>query len=302
MKALLRILPFFAVITVLISCGESKDKYATFGKTQAYESWLWDEYVPQKMERYLDLEWNKASIDWLKGEKIKLAVYTQDDNGNEIPATNVNIYINDILCDGNSFYITTEETEVKFALEFKDEASEGEHVFFLKYIQEGMGGEILDDISFEKFGTENKLSADKEVIMNPLKKKVIWGSTIFFALCIVWYIVSRFMIWRSTPFSKVSITYSDGRERTIRMRGGYSLVCTANTKTKDSLLSKIFKGSKTYEYNDFWTYPIELNRGSKRRSISITGRKKYTVDGVMERRMPIEIINENGDKAIIQTT
>ena len=302
MKALLRILPFLAVMTLLTSCGESKEKYAIFGKTQAYESWLWDEYIPQKMERYLDLEWNKASIDLLKEKEIELAVYTLDDNGYETPATNVNIYKNDILCDGNSFCITTEETEVKFALEFKKEASEGEHVFFLKYIAEGIENEILDEISFEKFGEENKLIADKEIIMNPLKKKVIWGSTIFFALCLVWYIVSRFMLWRSTPFSKVSISYSDGSERTIRMRGGYSLVCTANTKTKDSLLSKIFKGSKTYEYNDFWTYPIELNRGSKRRSVSIVGRKKYTVDGVMERRRPIEIINENGNKAIIQTT
>lgn len=302
MKALFRILPFLAVVTILTACGEDKAKYVLFGETKAYESWLWDEYTPQKMERYLDLEWNKASINWLKDKPITFEVFTLDDNGVEIPATDVKVYKNDVLCDGNCFSITTRETEIKFALEFKDAATEGEHVYFLKYIPEKGQDTLLDEVSFERFGTNNRLKADKDIIMNPLKEIVIWTGSILLIISILWYLLSRFVLWPSTPFSKVNITYGDGVERTIRMKGGYTLVCTSNPKSKDSMFGKIFKGHRTFEYNDFWSDPITINRGSRRTSISISGRRKYTIDGNMIRRSPIKIINENGDQVIVETT
>lgn len=302
MKALLRILPFLAVMTILVSCDKSKDKYALFGETKAYESWGWHEYTPQKMERYLDLEWNEASKNWLKDKPITIAVYTTDDYGDEIPAEDVKVYKNDVLCEGNSFTITTNETEVKFALEFKKSAKDGEHIYSLKYIPNGGEIEVLDEISFERFGDDNKMMADKETIMNPLKEKVIWATCIFLTVSILWYVLSRFVFWRKTPFSKVTITYENGSERTIRMKGGNSLVCTASTKTKDSFLAKLFKGSRPYEYHDFWTSPVTIGRGTRSNSISFTGARRYSINGERIRRSPIEIINENGEKATIKTT
>ena len=305
MRKILHILPLLAAVLALFSCGNDGDQYAMFGKTQAYESWWLDEYVPQRMERYLDLEWNDASKKLLNGKPIKIAVYTLDDDGYEEPATDVLVYKNDELCDDNTFKVYTTETEVKFALEFKKEAKEGEHLYFPKYQPIGGRMDVLDEVAFEKFGADNRVMAEKEVIMNPLKKAVTTGSTAFLILCIAWYILSRFIIWKSTPFSKVTITYvmdNVTSEYVVKMRGGFELVCTSNKKNKDSLFCKIFKGSRAYEYHEFWQYPVILGRGSRRNSISISGKRHYSVDGEMERRLPIVFINENGDKATIQTS
>lgn len=299
----------FAIIAVCLclSCSDSNEEPVySMGKVTYYDNFWGYNYKPDTLKKKLVFEFCEDATE--ESTSFVMGFFAKEDDTSSPMETDIaQLYVNGEIAENNQFEISNivngaivKKVNVELGIVFNPEAESKQHHWEIKVLDTD---KHIEEVLIEDGITDViNFDAEKENIMNPLKKRLIWGSTIFFALCLVWYIVSRFMLWRSTPFSKVSISYSDGSERTIRMRGGYSLVCTANTKTKDSLLSKIFKGSKTYEYNDFWTYPIELNRGSKRRSVSIVGRKKYTVDGVMERRRPIEIINENGDKAIIQTT
>ena len=303
MKAILRILFLLSVILILGSCGQDKDKYALFGKTNAYESWLWHKYTPQKMERHLDLEWNDACKSWLKDKPITIAVYKTDDDGMEVPAKDVMVYKNDVLCEGNSFNITTKETEVKFALEFKDDATDGEHIYSLKYIPNGGDRETLDEVSFEAFGQDNKLLAEKETIMNPLKEKVIWGGCIILAIIIVWYILSRFMLWPSTSFSNIYIDYNDGYGDTkVKTIGCYEVVLTNNPKMDDGAFEKIFKGKRAYIRHEFWTEPITIKDGRRSKSIDILGARNYDIEGEKLRKNEIHITNSDCKKVTIRTT
>lgn len=301
MKTILRILPLLTIL-MFISCNESEMKYGVLGTEKYYESWGWDEFVPQRMEHTLELDWNEDCIVALKESPVTLELKTLDLDGNEVAAKDVVLYVNGEICDKNRFEVTTKDKELSFAIEFKKDATEGSHIYFLEYVTANGSERLIDEIAFENFGVDNRLQAEREIIMNPLKEKVLWATSIFLAVCLLWYIVSRFFIWRSTSFSKITLTYSDGTERVIRMRGGYELVCTSNRKDGDSLLKRIFLGSRQYEYDAFWTHPVRIGRGRKRNSLSIIGARYYSVVGEKMRRTPIEIINENGVKVIIETT
>lgn len=292
------------ILTIILfaSCNDSEPKYGVLGTEKYYESWGWDEFVPQRMEHTLELDWNEDCKVALKDHPITFELKTLDLDGNEVAANDVVLYVNDEKCDGNRFNVTTKDTKLSFAIEFKKEAREGSHIYFLEYVKRNGAEKLLDEIAFENFGVDNQLQAVRENIMNPLKEKVLWATSIFLTICLLWYIVSRFFIWRSTSFSKITLTYSDGTERVIRMGGGYELVCTSNRKDGDSLLKRIFLGSRQYEYDAFWTHPVRIGRGRKRNSLSIIGARYYSVVGEKMRRTPIEIVNENGVKVIIETT
>ena len=296
MKKTFKILLFISMIAIFTSCEDKKD-VVVFGETEWYKSWLWKKYEPVIMERILKLDFNEDAKYWLRDKPLKFELRTINDE----PVDNIKLYVNDKLCENNIFILSVDDKEAKIGIEFNDDAEEGSHSYIIKHI--GVNNKSkLDDVSFESFGHNNSMTIKKTVVQNPTKVWTLSLLIAMFVFAILWWIVSRFIIWRPTSFSKVYIDYNDGMgQKCVKMTGKYELMCTNNPKSKDSLFSEIFKGKRQYEVNSFWTHDIVINDG-KRRKINLQGMKNYTLNGQNVRRETFDIINDNGTKVTIETT
>lgn len=297
MKTLINL--FIIGIALLFSSCQ-KDETTIYGEAEWYTPWLFHSYTPIKMERTLDLEFNDDAKRWLESNPLCFQLFEINEEGNIQSANNVKLYLNGELCKNNIFSIDTKKQSIKMAIEFLDDADEGIHSFILKDIT--TGNNKLDVITYEGFGKDDIIHVQKIVIMNPLKKNVILTSIVILILAILWYFISRFIIWRSVSFSKVYITYPNQEHHTIRMSGKYQLVCSNNKHAKDSLLNVLFKGKKQYEYNEFWSHPIIIERGRNAKSIRISKLGDFTLNGDKIRKQPFEIIDSEGNIVIIETT
>lgn len=296
MKRFIKFLVFTALFASFSACDDVKDKAMKWGETEFYSSSFLQDYEPVIMTKTLNFALNEDGSD-LKDAEFEFELYEKTSNGETEKATGIILHKNGAPCPNNVLTIKGGEGKIVVGIEFTANAAEGNHELSLKLKSLNR----LDRVNYDA-SLGDWFYASKTNIMNPADKMAIWGTIIFIAICFTWYLISRFIFWSSTAFSRVTITYNNGCESTIKMRGGYKLVCTSNTKSKDSLFEKIFKGSRRFEYNDFWEYPINISTGSRRNNVSITGAKRYSINGDKVRRSPIEIINENGDKVTIQTT
>ncbi len=298
-KPIFHILLICAIVALFTSCGDVKSKYGLLGTEKYYEPWGNCRHVPQRMEHELELEWNDDSKTALKDTPIRLELYTKDNDGLDVPARDVILYVNGELCNDNSFEVTTNDTILKFAIEFKKEAAEGQHVFYLKYNTQNGAGKLLDEIAFEYFGSNNELMAERVFIMNPLKEKVLWGSGIFIAMAIAWLLASRLLIWSAMRFSRVEIDYHDGCGfRLIRTAGCYELVLTNDKRKSDNIFEKIFKGSRKYEVNDFWTSPVVIKSGFGKRVVVKQSKKIFSCSPLQPKRKSEFVITNRDDKSI----
>lgn len=297
MKTLINL---FIISIALFFSSCQKDETTIYGETEWYRPWLFHSYTPIKMERTLDLEFNNDAKRWLESNPLCFQLFEINREGNIQSANNVKLYVNDELCENNIFSIDVKNQSIKLAVEFSDEADEGIHSFIIKDIT--AGSKKLDVITFEGFGKDDIIHVQKIIIMNPLKKNVILISIVILILAILWYFISRFIIWRFVSFSKVYITYPNQEHHTIRMSGKYQLVCSNNKHAKDSFLSVIIKGQKQYEYNEFWSHPIIIERGRNSKSIRISKLGDFILNGEKNRKQPFEIIDSEGNKVIIETT
>lgn len=302
-KTLFHILLASTIVAVCSSCSDIDTKYGLLGTEKYYEPWLGKDFIAQRMEHTLELEWNDDSKATLGNTPVRLELYTKDNDGLDIPARDVILYVNDVMCDENSFEVTTNDVELNFAIEFKKEATEGQHVYYLKYKQPYGVGAVLDEIAFENFGSNNELMAEKVIIMNPLKEKVLWGSGVVLALLIVWLIASRLIFWPAMGFSRIEIDYHDGGGfRRIRTAGCYELVLTNDKRKSDNIFEKIFKGSRKYEVNEFWTSPVVIKSGM-RRTIQINSHKRIFTSEPLRpiRREEFTLSGRDGQSATLRT-
>lgn len=294
----LSIILVFVFVAFFTSCKDKKD-VVIFGETEWYKPWLGSEYEPIIMERYLEFEFNDDAKALLKDQTFKFELRTIEDT----PVHNVILYVDDVRCEDNIFAITTRDAEVKIGIEFKNDAAEGRHDYIIKPLNSANSDMNLDVISFESFGYEDSIQVRKIDVANPVKVLTITLIVIFFAICFLWYVVSRLFIWRSTSFSKIYIDYNDNMgPKCIKMSGKYELVCTNNYKAKDALFAKIFKGSKQYEKNEFWSHDVIITSGGGRNKIRVQGLKDFEVVGETIRKERFEIVNDKGNKVTIETT
>lgn len=295
MKHLFKIL---FVLLVTISFTSCKEKTVVFGETEWYEPWLWKEYTPVIMERHLEFEFNEEAKHWLKDKPLKFELRTLDDE----PVKNIKLYVNDEYCKNNVFVINVEDTEAKIGIEFEEKANEGSYDYIIKHIPEGGKSMKLDVVSFDSFGYKDSIRANKKHVANPAKVATTWSLIIFVALCVLWLIVSRFIIWPSTSFSIIYIDYNDKMgPKKIKMSGKYELVCTNNPNKKDSFFAKIFKGSRQYEVNQFWSHDVIFCDGM-RKKVKVVGLKDFVLVGENRRRESFEIINDRDETVKIETT
>ena len=81
----------------------------------------------------------------------------------------------------------------------------------------------------------------------------------------------------------------------IKMNGKYELVCTNNTRKKDSFFEKIFKGSRQYEVNEFWSHDVIICDG-KSNKVRVQG-----LEDLSNSLKDFNLVGENRRNYIILT-
>ena len=289
---------YCAILFALILTSCKKEPGCVIGVTEYYPSFLFCKYEPVIMTQTLEIDFNEDAKRYIKSD-ILLEVVEKDSDGKlQSLAGKVKVYKNGIECNKTIVPVSLDEETIDLGLEFTAEAELDK--YYNLYLIEA-GSKQLDELIL--IDIEDALYVLKKDANNPLKEGLIYGTIILLIVTVVWYIVSRFIFWPSTPFGRVLIDYNDGvGDNTVKMYGKYELILTNDRKMKDSFFTKLFKGSRQYEYNDFWTHPITIKKGYKRGTVSVMGLRSFSLEGEKVRKETFVISNENGDEVKITTS
>lgn len=281
------------LFSFLISCKEQNENNSLFwGETHQYSNFLFKKYEPVRMEQTLLFEFNEDALErWNDVVSFELV-----DINTKKKIDDVILYKNGVACDNNILNITTadNDNEVVVGIEFKPTAPEGRYMLALQH--RSLNG--LDRIDAIELG--QGIVIEKEDVMNPLAKWVMWVLVVLAVVLCAWIVVVRLFVHPKTYFNRVDFDYGTGLGKPIRMESAYKLVCT-NKQAKRSFFNKIFIGDVKYEVNDFWDKDFVITNGVKRRQVRFEGKANYSIssDRVMKGDS-FTVTNSRGEKVCVQ--
>lgn len=325
MKRLTYILAALCGSLILFSCESAVDSN-TWGATEYYKDFLFKKCPPDTLVRTLTVSFNGESekLD-LDNRTLVLSLYKVTDSGEakRVMPSEAQVFVNGQASEDNTIAVaptgTPDELQrikvgIVLSKQFLDSVDGDCTVSYILKVEENPGFDRLNDLDI--CATDSRKATpilDKtkdswtpmtlyvDTVSNSLKQGVIWGSISLVVFYIIWFLVSRFAIWKRTSFSNVYIDYNDGAGRMpIRMNGAYELVFTGNPRAKDSVFAKIFKGSRKYEYNEFWQHDIVMKDGRLRGMVKLSGLRSYYTSADPERGIEFNIFDENGKKVTIE--
>lgn len=286
-----------AVISIfLLSCQEDGKGTTMWGVTEYYTDFLWRKYEPVRMLQNLEFDFNEDAQRLLADEIFTFEVVELDEKGSVVPNQFI-VYKDGAKCNDNIFTVTTNDIEVCLAMEFFADAREGNHKVYIR--EKGKSGLSRVDYTELTQGVFIK----KVNKMNPLAKGSVWGGSILLVILVVWFIASRLVFWPAVRFSRVEIDYKDGFGfRRIRTSGCYELVLTNDKTKRDSFFAKMFKGSRCYEVNAFWTAPVIIMNGTGK-NIRVSSERRVFLSTPLRpmRRDEFTLANPEGKSVTLRT-
>lgn len=249
----MRIRFIFLILTVLVftSCKDKETADVYWGKTTIYKNFLFKKYKPVRMEKTLELDFNKDAQS--ANSKVCFGLFKKDDKDNftEVKDTEAQIYVDDVVCDNNTFCITTNNKNITVGIEIYEEAKDGTNKWFLQTTNYS-NLDRIDNVELQGGNTMYSLDflIKKNTITNPLKL----ASLIFIGSILLLLLLWKLVMQRSVhPTFKVGMVSFAGEDfRTTRIKGARKLICSSTPK-KQSAINKFFCGKIVYDINPFWT-------------------------------------------------
>lgn len=287
MKRLYKI-AFCIIATVLtVACGEDiRSKSETWGFTECYEDFLWSKYEPEMMERKIEIELNPDACKMFEKYGAMTFYISESKDRFEAPQ-GVDLYFDGEKCEDYHFDIdlsnvkddgTTQHIQLNIGIQFTDVADVEKYTLYfgselenMKYASTVYIDEVPyrvepEDLSIDFVSiASDGIVLEKSVIMNPLKKGLIWTMIILTSILIISIIISRL----SNPpvkVSRIAITGAYHKQLTVR---GYSMVVLTSKRMKQGFLNKLYKGRILYEVNPTWHSDVTI---SPRNNKSVTMR------------------------------
>ncbi len=289
----------FNVVVVLfalfsVSCTEDNRNF--WGEAKVYsDSWYWH-YEPVIMERVLEFEFNEDAMSdpVLKSQTFTFEVYEEDENGRKAPAEHIVVYKNGEACPNNRLAITVEDSVVNVGIQFLDGAKEGEHTLFLKDVDKN-GLDRVENIL-------GNFYVDKNDVMNPADKGIMWFVIVLGAAYLAWLILLRPIFHPYVKFSRMEITYPDGEEYMVRTSGKTAVILTNPENAKryrQGFFSALFMTKHLVIVNEVWTSTVTI-KSKKGGYHRISGSVGYTPDEPM-RGEPFTLITDDGARIKVET-
>ncbi len=254
MKKTLLIFFFLFATFVLFACQEEENfPKANLGECSYHPSFLWSDADTCGVTRKLYLDFNADA----KGDKECFAeIAFVDKDGNPIPDDILEIAIDGIIAEGNSFkaYSTDTVKEVKFR--FLPKAESGYHQGYLhlvSYKLDRFEDQELDGTSVEVMRWA--LSYDKS--MNPLAKVLMWICVLILTLLLVWLLILKPAFY--PRFKNINKIFNiPGQAPLIVRTRGVRMVVISNIPRNDSFWNALIKGPVLYKTHPAFHTPITL--------------------------------------------
>lgn len=274
-------------MVLTVACGNDDVVRETWGSAECYEDFGFCKYEPVMMERELDIELNPDACKMFQGCG-KVTFYVSESNERFVAPEGVALYYEGEKCEDYYFDVdlsdirdngTTQHLYLNIGLQFTDATNIEEYILYfgfepkgMKYasevdVEEGVSHpvEVSDlNVEFISIATDG-IVLEKEVVMNPFKKILIWTLIIIVSVLLLSIIFSR-LLTPTVKVSRISITGAYHKQLTVR---GYSMVVLTSTRKKQSFLNRLYKGKILYEVHPTWHSDVTI---SPRNNKSVTMR------------------------------
>jgi len=274
-------LSLLLVSFLILSSCEKKEEYVgpttNFGATEYYKPFLFSKSATLRLTKSLKYSFNDYAIEKESSIKIKLVDTAQK----TLSDKNIRFYINGELVKNNEFNIKSKESEsgvLKIGLELLPDYPDGYTSGFLS-----ISNHSLDVINNNDLNTSSeerifKWEARHKLVMNPLKKALIWFGLLLLVISLIWFFALKNMLHPKFKKGKIQILspYFGG----VSFNANTKLIVFTKTYKKQKILNKIFTGKIAYEVNPVYAQDIILRpgRGNKIKiKLPVGGRIKPSV-------------------------
>lgn len=263
------------VIIFLVSCEEKQSfqgKSTDFGTAEYYKPFLFCKSDTLILKKSLKYNFN----DYATQRKSNLKIRLVDTSQNVINDNNIQFYINDETLEKNEFEINSEDSKegvIKIGIQFLPGYPEGYTSGFLS-----ISDHSLDIINNNDLKTSTELrifkwEARHNIIMNPLKKILLWTGGSILLLLIVWLAILKPIAFKQ--FGKGSLTIQSPHFKNFKLHKAIELTLF-NQTFKQNWRQRIFKGRKLCYSNSLFPAPIIVTPYSKNK-IRIQLDPTYTI-------------------------
>lgn len=257
-----RLLSIILLVFILLVSCEKDDGFqggsTSFGTAEYYKPFLFSKSGIMILKKSLKYNFN----DYATQRKSYVMIKLVDPNQNIIKDDNIKFYIDDRLIANNEFEINSEDSEsgiIKIGIQFLPDYPEGYTSGFLSISKHSLDIINNNDLNTSSEVRIFKWEAKHKVVMNPLKKALIWTGTIILAFLLLWFLLLRNMLYPKFKKGRLQILkpYFGG----ISFNGNTKLIVFTNTLKKQQVLNKIFTGKIVYEVNSMYKQDISFRPG-----------------------------------------
>lgn len=250
------------LIFLLNSCKTEDDNPnnlpgINFGTSTYYDSFLFSDSSNDSLTKTLKINFN----DWAKDNDAYADLYFLSDHGEIIgsPDSKVKLFINNIPVPNGIIQLTSTEKpsdslEIKLLFDpsIKSKKFDGYLMLQNGIIERINNIEIQNASGIELF----KWNAKQEVVMNPLKKGLLWFLFIFASSLLIWFLLIRNKMY--PKMARGQIILNSPYYKSIKTKGKRQVIFT-DKHYKQGWFNKLFAGKIIYEKNDLWQEEIKFS-------------------------------------------
>lgn len=257
------LLLFSLFIVILNSCKKNNDSLlpaTDFGTAEFYEPFLFYNSDTVILSKSLKFNFN----DYAEEKRSSVKIQFVDTAQNVITDQNVRFYINDELVNDNEFDLKSQDSTngiIKIGLQLLPGHPNGYTSGFLSISNHSLDVINNNDLNSSDENRIFKWEAKYQVIMNPLKKILIWIGILILSLLVIWFMVLRNLL--HSKFEKGRISIVSPVFDSIELNKNTKLVVFTNTPNKQNLFNSIFTGKIIYKINPIYEGDIILRPGRK---------------------------------------
>lgn len=266
-RKLIKLITFLIFVFLLAGCEKDSENAVAWGKSIAYEDFLWKKYVPDTLTQSMVFEYNDDAVR--AGSVAKIGIFKKNEAGSfeRVGESEVEMFVNGTRT--NVIEARPGVESVTVSLVFGPQAESKTHHWYFRVV-DGNSYDRINDAEPAEFNSAesafDEIVLEKHQIWNPVAKMLFWICVVILTLLVLWFAVGK---PKSYPkFKGGSIIFEiDDIPYTKKLRGYRLLVCTKSKKSQ-GLLNSIFTGKIYYYVNpDLWVSDVVFSPA--RRNIRI---------------------------------
>ena len=280
---------FYAVALVMImvgvaGCGgEQRSGAYSWGKSTAYDNFLWSKYVPDTLCHAIGFEFNNDARQHMD-KPLRLALFERDENGgvgHKVESTEAELFVDGIRAENNEISVMPTTTEVMLGIVFSPKAAAGVRYWYLRPVDDG-GLDLINDRVVADYDDDAimEISAKLSHKMNPLAQELLVALIVLVVLLVVWLLMLKPLLYPSFRVKRLSLIGPEPYSAMLQIKGCRRLVLTAKP-CRQGWLNRLLTGEVKYCVNQMWTADVVFEPKDKRSIRIKPDRQTYMTDGMI---------------------